>query len=443
MSNNKVLSYQIIKDLDDWTVDYLNIKEDLKNEDRLPLTELVEINQKSFKNYSLSSEENKYITISSLDKTINMLDQENIEIKKKDDLPQRAKLIAKKNDILISKVRPRSSGIALITDNKEYVVSNAIIVLTPKKKSLAKLLYFILSNEKVINEISSLTRGTTNNLPLKLLNDYKIPINKIPEEKIEEANRIYDDYYKSFKSEQDLKEIIDEILKEALILSDFKFSDEENQFLLADYKKYLLNDQFSIEKILYEENKEKWNCREEKLKNLIEFRSVRDKPGKNEFFEKEIPRVTISEMKENDIHIDENHIEFVQCEDNIDNEYLEANNIIMPKMAASLKKVSIAGKSLNGAVVNQNLYVIETHKDLDPEYLALFLKSKWGQIKLQIMASGTTIQTINRRNIENLSIPFPDKSVQRKIVQAVKEEQEKNSLAVHQRRIKEFQKRLV
>src|SRR6056297_2479956 len=103
MSNNKVLSYQIIKDLDDWTVDYLNIKEDLKNEDRLPLTELVEINQKSFKNYSLSSEENKYITISSLDKTINMLDQENIEIKKKDDLPQRAKLIAKKNDILISK----------------------------------------------------------------------------------------------------------------------------------------------------------------------------------------------------------------------------------------------------------------------------------------------------------------------------------------------------
>ena len=30
MRNNKVLSYQIIKDLDDWTVDYLNIKEDLK-----------------------------------------------------------------------------------------------------------------------------------------------------------------------------------------------------------------------------------------------------------------------------------------------------------------------------------------------------------------------------------------------------------------------------
>ena len=440
---NKLLPYKIIKESDDWTVDYLSIKEDLKSDNRLPLTELVEINQKSLKNYSLSSEKNKYITVSSLDKTINMLDQENIEYKKKDDLPQRAKLVATKNDILISKVRPESSGIALINDNKEYVVSNAIIVLTPKKKSLAKVLYFILSNEKVIKDISSLTRGTTNNLPLKLLNKYRLPIIKIPEEKIEEANRIYDDYYKSFQKEQDLKETIDKVFKEELILSDFKSSAEENQFLLAEYKKHLLNDQFSIEKIFYEENKEKWNCREEKLKNLIEFRSVRDKPGKNKFFSKEIPRVTISEMIENDIYVDESQIEFVQCEEDVENEYLEENNIILPKMAASLKKVSIAGKSLNGAIVNQNLYVIDTHEVLDPEYLALFLKSKWGQRKLQIMASGTTIQTINRKNIENLSIPFPDQSVQKKIVEKIKEEQEKNSLEIHQKRIKEFQEKLV
>jgi len=440
---NKVLSYQIIKESDDWTVDYLSIKEDLKSDNRLPLTELVEINQKSLKNYSLSSEENRYITVSSLDKKINMLDQKNIEYKKKDDLPQRAKLVATKNDILLSKVRPESSGIALITDNKEYVVSNAIIVLTPKKKSLAKLLYFILSNEKVINEISSLTRGTTNNLPLKLLNNYSLPISKIPEEKTEEANRIYDDYYKSFKNEKDLKETIDKVFKEELILSDFKASAEENQFLLADYKKHLLNDQFSIEKIFYEENKEQWNCKEEKLKNSIEFRSVRDKPGKNKFFSKEIPRVTISEMIENDIYVDESQIEFVQCEEDVENDYLEENNIILPKMAASLKKVSIAGKSLNGAIVNQNLYVIDTHEELNPEYLALFLKSKWGQRKLQIMASGTTIQTINRKNIENLSIPFPNKSVQKKIVETIKKEQEKNSLEVHQKKIKEFQGKLV
>lgn len=440
--SNKILSYQIIKESDDWTVDYLSIKEELKSDNRLPLTELVEINQKSLKNYNLSSEEKRYITVSSLDKTINMLDQENIEYKKKDDLPQRAKLVATKNDILISKVRPESSGIALITDNKEYVVSNAIIVLTPKKKSLAKLLYFILSNEKVINEISSLTRGTTNNLPLKLLNNYSLPISKISEEKTEEANRIYDNYYKSFKNEKDLKETIDKVFKEELILSDFKFEDEENQFLLADYK-HLLNDQFSIEKIFYEENKEKWNCKEEKLKDLIEFRSVRDKPGKNKFFKKEIPRVTISEMIENDIYVDESQIEFVQCEEDVENEYLEENNIILPKMEASLKKVSIAGKSLNGAIANQNLYVIDTHEELNPEYLALFLKSKWGQRKLQIMASGTTIQTINRKNIENLSIPFPDKNVQKKIVEKIKEEQEKNSLEVHQKRIKEFQEKLV
>lgn len=440
---SKVLSYKIIKESDDWTVDYLSIKEDLKSDNRLPLTELVEINQKSLKDYSLSSDENKYITVSSLDKTINMLGQEDIEYKKKNDLPKRAKLIAKKNDILISKVRPESSGIALINDNKEYVVSNAIIVLTPKKKSLAKLIYFILSNEKVINEISSLTRGTTNNLPLKLLNNYSLPIRKIPEEKIEEANRIYDDYYKSFKNEKDLKETIDKVFKEELISSDFKASAEENQFLLADYKKHLLNDQFSIEKIFYEENKEKWNCREEKLKDLIEFRSVRDKPGENKFFSKEIPRITISEMIENDIYVDESQIEFVQCEEDVENEYLEENNIIMPKMAASLKKVSIAGKSLNGAIVNQNLYVIDTHEDLDPEYLTLFLKSEWGQRKLQIMASGTTIQTINRKNIEHLSVPFPDKSVQKKIVEKIKEDQEKNSLEIHQKRIKEFQGKLV
>ena len=54
MGINKVLSYQIIKESDDWTVDFLNIKENLKNDDRFPLTDLVEINQKSLKNYKLS-----------------------------------------------------------------------------------------------------------------------------------------------------------------------------------------------------------------------------------------------------------------------------------------------------------------------------------------------------------------------------------------------------
>ena len=93
MGNNKVLPYQILKESDDWTVDYLSIKEKLKNDDRISLTELVEINQKSLKNYNLTSNKNKYIIVSSLDKKLNILDQDNIEVKNNNDLPQRAKLV--------------------------------------------------------------------------------------------------------------------------------------------------------------------------------------------------------------------------------------------------------------------------------------------------------------------------------------------------------------
>ena len=33
MGNNKVLPYQILKESDDWTVDFLTIKEELKNDE--------------------------------------------------------------------------------------------------------------------------------------------------------------------------------------------------------------------------------------------------------------------------------------------------------------------------------------------------------------------------------------------------------------------------
>jgi len=265
----------------------------------------------------------------------------------------------------------------------------------------------------------------------------------VPTDKAEEATKIYDEYYDSFQKEKDLKEIIDNILKEHLVLRDSNIKNNESKFAIADYNKHLSRDQFNLDRIFFNKNKEDWDCEEVKLDRFIHFRKVKDKPGKNEHFKEEIPRVTTTEMTINDIYVDKENAESVKCKDDIDNEYIMEGNILLPKTASSFKKVSVADHSLNGGIVNQNLYVIETHEKLVPEFLALFLKSKWGQNQLEIMASGSVISTVNRKNVKNLIIPLPDKDIQEKIIEKVKNQIEKNSLEYYKEKIKSFKRGLI
>ncbi len=80
--------------------------------------------------------------------------------------PSRAKRVVKKNDIIISTVRPNQCHYAIIKEPVEnMVVSTGFTVLTPKENVIPEYLYFFLSQEKITKRLSVLAEGATTSYP--------------------------------------------------------------------------------------------------------------------------------------------------------------------------------------------------------------------------------------------------------------------------------------
>jgi len=80
--------------------------------------------------------------------------------------PSRAKRVVKKNDIIISTVRPNQCHYAIIKEPVEnMVVSTGFTVLTSKENVIPEYLYFFLSQEKITKRLSVLAEGATTSYP--------------------------------------------------------------------------------------------------------------------------------------------------------------------------------------------------------------------------------------------------------------------------------------
>lgn len=68
-------------------------------------------------------------------------------------------------------------------------------------------------------------------------------------------------------------------------------------------------------------------------------------------------------------------------------------------------------------IPSSSVFVVRvSRKDLLPEYLSLFMNSPAGQWRISKIVSGSNVQTIPRAELENMNIPIPSLSDQRKLV---------------------------
>ena len=76
------------------------------------------------------------------------------------------------------------------------------------------------------------------------------------------------------------------------------------------------------------------------------------------------------------------------------------------------------GSGLKNIIAASSVYILRPKSsDIIPEYLAIFLNSQGGQKQINEKATGAVINTILRKDLENITIALPDLKTQEKIVE--------------------------
>ncbi|AOY74702.1 restriction endonuclease subunit S [Clostridium formicaceticum] len=418
MENVNILPYGALNG-SDWTVNSLIVAMKINQSSRIPLSELCYINNTPITKVRLDSDKQyPYLEIKSIDVDKKMIS--NFETIQYGELPSRAKLIAYPGDIVLSIIRPERGAVAIVPDDfKEYIVTNAIAVLTPKHIS-PELLYFLLYHQTILDEFGGLARGAAiPTLSLRQLKVYQLPISKIPQ-KDEVARRMYGEWRNINKTSKEFIEIIEEVFQSFLLNQDDIGQETlEKKHMICEYEH--LKDRLDAS---YHLGRHKtlvpWNCEIRELGEFIEYRNVPEVPYSNEFFHQEIPSIRIQNLVEDAIEINLEGIDHLSCEATSEhgrNQYIRENDIIIPKHGGSVRRSNLAGKSLQGAIVNQHLYVVKISQQLLPEYLVMYLKTKWVQDQISINLGGTVQSIIKRKNIDELRIPMPSLEIQRQIIE--------------------------
>ena len=178
---------------------------------RIAISEMVEGKVPSAKKLFNKSDEIKYIDISSVDNKINEIVAYTEYIF--ENAPSRAQQYIRKNDILISTVRPNLKNIAINKlEYKETVASSGFCVLRPKYVS--EYLFIAVLQDKFTSDMVAVTTGANypaikdsdilnyeiSNPPLELQQQFATFVQQIDKSKFEIANSLKRLYNKGMLS---------------------------------------------------------------------------------------------------------------------------------------------------------------------------------------------------------------------------------------------------
>ncbi len=183
--------------------------------DKIQIRKLVDTKKNSAKKMYKSHDEIRYIDISSIDNQSNLIVGNTKYIFEK--APSRAQQCLKKNDILISTVRPNLKNIAIFTEDGDgFVGSSGFCVLRATECNYQYLKYVVL-NDDFTNAMIKLTNGAnypavrdddvlnyeTYNAPIELQNQFASFAEQIDKLKFNVQKEI-----------KDLQELLDKKMQE-------------------------------------------------------------------------------------------------------------------------------------------------------------------------------------------------------------------------------------
>lgn len=440
MEEYVTLPYDVLED-PNWVVDNLwQISQQGKHEGIL-LPELVDINACKF-NPKKDIEPDKdyiYIEVSNINANAGIIEPP-LPITG-ENLKERAKNIAHAGDILLALIRPQNRNIAVIPDNLDgCIVSNNFAVLTPKKIS-SELLFLVLRSDSVTEGIARKITGTTiPSINLKHLKDTFINFKSVPIDPDTErmAKKLYYEWISKMSSTNNWEEVASRTLERMLIkkIDEKKILSHQKGFLLPYCD---LGDRWDVSyhDILRAEPTVEWQCELKRLDDLASFpRTSADIEEEN--IEEGVPIVRVRDIQEDLTWLESEGITRADVKARGDNTLLP-QDILMVKVGSTAGKVVIAAEGLAGAVTNQHILTLRTTPEILPEYLLLFLKSKWAKFQLNKMTLNVTQSFIQVSELGKLTIPLPNLSRQHEIVEITKKLRAENEVSNLEKRISAFQ----
>ena len=98
------------------------------------------------------------------------------------------------------------------------------------------------------------------------------------------------------------------------------------------------------------------------------------------------------------------------------NAFVHKNDVLLS--SRGVFRAGVIREEVKNTIAASSIFIIRiTVDNVIPEYLAIYLNSEAGQSSIQKILTGSTIQTILRRALENLKIPIPALSTQKEIVE--------------------------
>ncbi len=327
---------------------------------------------------------------------ISSIDTQNYRIQKyqkipKSTLPSRARRITKKNNIIISTVRPYLKATAKIEAKHDYFVcSTGFAVLEAKNQIDHDFLFQWVLGEKFVNYLISNMVGS--NYPAVNTKD------------IEDGPVILPPY-----SEQ---QII------SSILSNVDSIIHQTQQLINNLqllKKGLMQQLFSqgIGHKEFQDTKQgripkEWEV--VKLEQLIEVKSGKRLP-KGEKFSKiqtSYPYIRVLDFKDGTINL--NNLEYLTPQlKKILNKYTISSEDVYISIAGSIGIVGLVPNELNNANLTENAanLSIKEKKKLTKEFLYYYLDSSIGQKEIRLRKTITTLPKLAFKRIEKIPIVLP------------------------------------
>jgi restriction endonuclease S subunit len=419
MSEFTIFTYEKILSSDKLNVDSL-ILLDQHSEDieRTPLMELADINLNRVTQTNIL-EDNlyPYLEIKSINTQTGEVSPTFI---KGEELPTRAKLIAKPGDVLLSLVRPERSVVAIVPNvHTEYIISNSLVVLTPKNLLDSKSLFSVLKSEKVTNELKMMTSGTTiPSLTLKQIKDYGLPVSIKEGSQINEVKSSYE-----FEA-KNLNEIIEVIFKQMLTSENLT----DDKHAVVSYSELISSGRFDPGYYIGKINqKVKWKEYEEKLGYLVKGIRVGRTPqsdiNNREKLSTGVIFIKVKNISDNSINIQEDDISYI-AKESIQSQsgIVDENNIVVIRQGINnVGLCALVSKEFNGALANQLLMIIDVDQNkILPKYLTYFLRTKWARQQMNVLSAETAAgRFLSQSSLKEVILPLPNLDKQRIIIDTI------------------------
>lgn len=408
-----------------YSPEFRELEDNLSNLEHAQLGKIVEFSSETWDQKDFFGKEFPYIEISEID--IETGEIQNIVHYDKNKAPSRAKMIVRKDDIIISTTRPHRGAIALIDKEKDgFIASTGFAILRKIKLENVKkeYLFFFLRTQLSLKQM--LQRSSGGNYPAitpEELRKLIIPIPPLETQKL--IVQVMNSAYKSKKqkessAQQLLDSINDYVLGELGIkLPEFKdkigyvVNSEEVQNKRVD--PYYYQPKFEeIEKAI---KNGKFEVKE--LENTLEYYKKGIEVGSNAYVDEGIPFIRVAD-------IDDYKIEYKNLDKKIKSEFYEKLKEYQPQKDELL--FSKDGSVGFCVIVNENkdsiisggILRLKIKKGINNFYIKTILSSKFFKILTERESIGSIIKHLTPEVFLALKIPLPPLEIQNKIAEEVR-----------------------